>query len=117
MLVQPQALLHVWSLQSSSFFFDAAIINDAIGDLLFDPNMKCLTCSGSEYEGAAQKQVMSFFVVDGTTDDGASTYKVTIKSVLKLNLIIRFLLCGVSFIQASKLYIGFKEETGMGGTW
>ena len=66
--------------------------------------------------GAARKRAMSVFVVDGTAmdEEHASTYKATIKSVLKLNLIIRFMSCGVTFVQASKLYLGFKDKTGMG---
>lgn len=115
--VQPQASATslILAKQQCTFIFDAAIINDVIGDLLFDPNVECTSRSGSpEDEGAARKRAMSVFVVNGTSDDEASTYKATIKSVLKLNLIIRFLSCGVSFAQASKLYVGFKEETGMG---
>ena len=55
---------------------------------------------------------MSLFV-DNSKSEG-TTYKATIQSVLQMNLIVRFLSCGVPFLQASKLYTGFKEETGMG---
>jgi hypothetical protein len=37
-----------------------------------------------------------------------------VKSVLKLNLIIKFVSVGVSFRQIRRLYQSVKEETGMG---
>jgi hypothetical protein len=56
--------------------------------------------------GAARKRAMSVFVVDGTAmdEEHASTYKATIKSVLKLNLIIRFMSCGVTSKGAKTKY-------------
>ena len=117
-IVQPQASATslILAKHQCTFIFDAAIMNEVIRGLPFDPNVECPAGSAPDDEGAARKRAMSVFVVDGTAmnEELASTYKATIKSVLKLNLTIRFLLCGVSFVQASKLYLGFKEETGMG---
>jgi hypothetical protein len=41
-------------------------------------------------------------------------YTAKVKSVLKLNLVAKFVAIGVSFCQASKLYHSVKEETSMG---
>jgi uncharacterized metal-binding protein len=40
-----------------------------------------------------------------------------VNSVLKLNLIAKFVAIGVSFCQASKPYHWEKEETGMASLW
>ena len=41
-------------------------------------------------------------------------YTVKVNSVLKLNMVAKFVAIGVSFRQASKLFQTVKEETGMG---
>ena len=53
---------------------------------------------------------MKMFVHDA--EEGVYTVKVN--SVLKLNLVTKFIAIGVSFRQARKLYQTVKEETGMG---
>ena len=112
-LLQPQASATslILAKQQCTFIFDASIVNEIIGGLLFDPDVECAAHAAPD-EGAARKRAMSVFAVGTTTHE--AIYTATIKSVLKLNFIIRFLLCGILFLQASKLYIGFKEETGMG---
>ena len=41
-------------------------------------------------------------------------YVVESKSMLKMNLIVKFVSVGMSFCQARQLYQSVKEETGMG---
>ncbi len=53
--LQASATNLILAKQQCTFIFDAAIINDVIGDPLFDPNVEeCMTRSGSpKDEGAA----------------------------------------------------------------
>jgi hypothetical protein len=110
--VQPQASTTsmILAKQKCTFIIDADIIVDVIGCLLFDPSVELEEEADDVL--TTQKRAMLVFVVNIDTQE--ATYKATITSALKLNLIIRLLSCGVSFVQAMKLYIGFKEETGMG---
>jgi hypothetical protein len=41
-------------------------------------------------------------------------YVASVKSILKMNLIVKFVTVGVSFRQASRIYQSAKEKTGMG---
>ena len=41
-------------------------------------------------------------------------FVIEVKSILKLNMVTNFVLVGVSFQQASRLYQSVKEDTGMG---
>ena len=43
-----------------------------------------------------------------------NVYVADVKSVLQMNLVVRFVAVGVLFRQASRLYRSVKEETGMG---
>ena len=57
-----------------------------------------------------KKRILKMFVYNPEDD----MYTAKVNSVLKLNLVAKFVAIGVSFRQASKLYHSVKEETGMG---
>lgn len=57
----------------------------------------------------ARKNSLKAFTFDA--DDGVFT--ASVKSILKLNLVIKFISVGVSFRQASQLYHVVKDETGL----
>jgi hypothetical protein len=79
--------------------------------MLFDPEIECPDDLGNEGRvNNIKKNAMNLFVMN--EEDG--TYSVTVKSILKLNMLVKFIAVGVSFRQASKLYQSVKEETGMG---
>ncbi len=56
-----------------------------------------------------KKRVLKMFVYNPEDD----LYTAKVNSVLKMNLVAKFVAIGVSFRQASKLYHSVKEETGM----
>lgn len=62
-----------------------------------------------EVDSARKKALKSF-----TFNEEDNVFVAEVKSMLKLNLIIKFVSVGVSFRQASRLYQSVKEETGMG---
>jgi hypothetical protein len=70
--------------------------------LLFDSN--------TEDVEQTKRNAMKVFVLN--EDD--EVYVATVKSVLKLKMIVKFIAVGISFRQASRLYQSVKEETGMG---
>ncbi|KAI2494553.1 hypothetical protein MHU86_19968 [Fragilaria crotonensis] len=57
-----------------------------------------------------KKKILKMFV-HNVEDD---VYTAKVNSVLKLNLVAKFVAIGVSFRQASRLYHTVKKETGMG---
>ena len=59
---------------------------------------------------AERRRILKMFVHDAEED----VYTVKVNSVLKLNLVAKFIAIGVSFRQARKLYQTVKDETGMG---
>jgi len=62
------------------------------------------------YATLERKRILKMFEYSPEDD----VYTARVKSVLKLNLVAKFVAIGVSFRQASKLYHSVKEETGMG---
>ncbi len=58
-----------------------------------------------------EKKKILNMLVHSVEDD---VYTAKVNSVLKLNLVAKFIAIIVSFCQASKLYHSVKEETGMG---
>jgi hypothetical protein len=112
--VQPEASMkaRIIAKQKCKFLIDADIVNILIGELLLDePTTEDAdnANAGVQIE-RARKNALKIFTFQA--DDGVFTADV--KSVLKLNLIIKFVSVGVSFRQASRLYQSVKEETGMG---
>lgn len=69
-------------------------------------------------KGQPQKRAMSVLVWMARQrmkkQHHASTNKATIKAVLKVNLMIRFLLCGVSFVPTSKPCLWLQRRNGNG---
>ena len=63
------------------------------------------------YATMEKRRILKMFVY-AAEDDVYTAVKVN--SVLKLNMVAKFVAIGVSFRQASKLYQTVKEETGMG---
>ena len=112
--VQPQATTTslILAKQKCWFLIDAAIIDEVIGGLLFDTNEDEITEDEDtvvDDHVAAKKRAMSVFVIDNESEE-EKRYIAKIKSALKLNLIVRFLSCGVSFRQVSKL-ISIENES------
>jgi hypothetical protein len=66
--------------------------------------------SSDSFATLEKKRVLKMFVYN--PEDHLYTAKVN--SVLKLNLVAKFVAIGVSFRPASKLYHSVKEEMGMG---
>jgi hypothetical protein len=60
-------------MQQFTFIFNAAIINEVIGCLLYDPNIECPACLAPDHEGAAPKKSDVSFGVDGTATDEEAT--------------------------------------------
>jgi hypothetical protein len=70
------------------------------------------TASMTELHATLEKRRILKMFVYAAEDD---VYTVKVNSVLKLNMVAKFVATGVSFCQASKLYqTVVKEETGMG---
>jgi hypothetical protein len=111
--VQPEASMkaRIIAKQKCKFLIDADIVNILIGELLLDepPEEDADNPNGVQVE-RARRNALKVFTFQ--CDDGVFTADV--KSVLKLNLIIKFVSVGVSFRQASRLYQSVKEETGIG---
>jgi hypothetical protein len=98
---------------------------DIEGNPDLSPPASVLGLSGGEEEGDGssdeltnteafatleKKRMLKMFVYNAEDD----VYIAKVNSVLKLNLVAKFVAIGVSFRQASKLYHSVKEETGMG---
>ena len=66
--------------------------------------------STDPYATLERKRILKMFEYNPEDD----VYTARVKSVLKLNLVAKFVAIGVSFCQASKRYHLVKEETGMG---
>jgi hypothetical protein len=112
--VQPQASVKalVISKQQVNYIIDKEIVDGIIGDMLFDPEFECPDDLGNEGRvNNVKKNAMKMFLLN---DEEDGTYTVQIKSILKLNMLVKFIAVGVSFRQASKLYQSVTEETGMG---
>jgi hypothetical protein len=111
--VQPQATTRslILAKQKCWFMIDAAIIDEVIGGLLFDTNEEITEDEDTVVDDpvAAKKRAMSVFVIDNESEE-EQRYIAKIKSALKMNLIVRFLSCGVSFRQVSKL-ISIENES------
>jgi hypothetical protein len=113
--VQPQASVYasLMSQQQCIFNIDKNVIDNIIGELLFDPAVEYTAndvAGGESRMRAAKKNAMKLF----TYNEEDKVYSVSIKSILKMNMIIKFVAVGVSFHQASRLYQSVKEETGLG---
>ena len=108
--VQPEGSMkaRIIAKQKCKYIIDADVVNDLIGELLFDDSED----GGSEdYDpGRAKKAALKIFVLNPEDN----VYVADVKSVLQMNLVVRFVAVGVSFCQASRLYRSVKEETGMG---
>ena len=129
--------------QKCSFIIDADILTKVIVDLLLalpPPRTQGGTSDGDLTEASATAAALLLSEeedVDGVGDEGSTStevvnaerrrilkmfvhdaeegvYTVKVNSVLKLNLVAKFIAIGVSFRQAKKLYQTVKEETGMG---
>jgi hypothetical protein len=61
------------------------------------------------YATLGKIRILKMFFVHAAEDD---VYTVKVNSVLKLNVVAKFVAIGVFFCQASKLYQTVKEETG-----
>jgi hypothetical protein len=115
--LQPQATsiqAQVLAKQKCSFFIDSDIVTDLIGKLLFDQDVECPAAADggrglSEVE-KARTNALSLFKFN--EEDGI--FVVGVASILKMNMIVRFVSVGVSFRQASRLYSSVKEETQLG---
>jgi hypothetical protein len=111
--VQPQASVKAMAFakQQFNFVIDKDIVEKIIGDMLFDPDVECAGDDGNVTRfNVAKANAMKIFTKNA--EDG--TYTIMVKSILKMNMIVKFVAVGVSFRQASKLYQSVKEETGMG---
>ena len=141
--VQPEGSVkaQIIAKQKCSFIIDGDIISKIIIDLLItltrirqgdvdhdnnssgsEPLISVLLSDGGEEDNSIdlnnsevlvsleKKKVLKLFVRN--FEDYVYTAKVN--SVLKLNVVAKFVAIGVSFRQASKLYRTVKEETGMG---
>ena len=140
--IQPEASIKtkIIAKQKCSFVIDADIVTKVIVDLLLTPppprtqggsDEDLLEASAtaalllSEEEDVAgfgeegstrtevviegRRRILKMFVHDAEED----VYTIKVNSVLKLNLVAKFIAFGVSFRQARKLYQTVKEETGM----
>jgi hypothetical protein len=120
--VQPEASLkaQIISKQKCKYIIDADIVNILIGEILLDDpparptNDEDLLADNDNAGVRAverfRKNALKLFVFQ--EDDGV--FAADVKSVLKMNLIIKYVSIGVSFRQASRLYQSVKEDTGIG---
>jgi hypothetical protein len=92
--VQTEAIMKakIFAHQKCLYMIDVEIIEQLIGDLLFDSN--------TEDVEQTTRNAMKVFFLNG--DD--EVYVATVKSVLKLNMIVKFIAVGISFRQESRLY-------------
>jgi hypothetical protein len=91
--------------QKCLYAINSEIIEQLMGNLLFDS-----TAEGTDDDIERTKtNAMKAFVLN--EDD--EVYVATVKSVLKLNMIVKFIAVGISFRQANRLYQSVKDETGM----
>jgi hypothetical protein len=97
--VQPEATMkaRIFAQQKCLYMIDVEIIEQLIGDLLFDSNTE-------DVETTKRNAMKVFFLNE---DD--EVYVATVKSVLKLIMIVKFIAVGISFRQASRLYQSVKE--------
>ena len=98
--------------QKCNFILDGAIMKTLVFGLLFENlNSDSDEVDSAEVERAKQRVAKHF-----KYNEEDDVYVVENKSILKLNpsLLNNFVLVGVSFCQASRLYQSVKEETGMG---
>ena len=110
---------HRLATQKITFYVDANIVHKVIGDLLFDADVEDPESDPAKARSRASK---IFVPVDDEDNDESSSeeernvevYCATVTSVLKLNLLVKFVAVEVSFRQASRLYISVKEEIGFG---
>ena len=87
---------------------DTEIIEQLIGELLFDTSAESNSCDDDI--DRRKRYAMRAFVFN--EDD--KVYVATVNSVLKMNLIVKFLATGVPFRQASRIYHSVKEELRLG---
>ena len=104
--VQPEGSMkaRIIAKQKCKFIIDSDIVNIIIGELLLDEPV-----DGAPVDEARKNSLKAF-----TFDPEDGVFTASVKSILKLNLVIKFISVGVSFRQASRLYQSVKEETGMG---
>lgn len=107
--VQPEASMkaRIIAKQKCDYLIDVEIIDKLIGCMLFDT-----TAEGDNLDDVERSKRNAMKVFDLKEDD--QVYVTRVKSVLKLNIIVKFVEIGVSFRQASRLYQSVKDETGMG---
>ena len=108
--VQPQASMKasIIAKEKCKYIIDTEIIEQLIGELLFDTSAESNSCDDDI--DRRKRYAMRAFVFN--EDD--KVYVATVNSVLKMNLIVKFLATGVSFRQASRIYHSVKEELGLG---
>ncbi|KAG7343599.1 hypothetical protein IV203_021544 [Nitzschia inconspicua] len=107
--VQPEASLkaRIIAKQKCDYLIDVEIIDKLIGDMLFDT-----TSEGDNLDDVERSKQIAMKVFE--LEEDKQVYVTRVKSVLKLNIIVKFVEIGVSFRQASRLYQSVKDETGMG---
>jgi hypothetical protein len=104
--VQPQASVQATILSKQKFTcsINKEIVDDIVWGLYFDPDIEI----PDENVGAGRnKRVFEYNEED-------KVYSVSVKSILKMNMIVKFVAVGVSFNQANRLYQSVKDEAGMG---
>jgi hypothetical protein len=92
-LVQKSLLARIFAQQKSLYMIDVEIIEQLIGDLQLDSTTE-------DVVERTKRNAMNAFVLN--EDD--QVYVASVKSILKMNLIVKFVAVGVSFRQASRLY-------------
>lgn len=106
------------AIQKTDFVIEASIVDVLIGDLLFDSDDENAEDSESAPSKVQARALKIFVPLKDDEDDDEDTafecYSASVASVLKLNLIVKFISIGVSFRQASRLYMAMKEEIGLG---
>ncbi|KAG7353887.1 hypothetical protein IV203_003242 [Nitzschia inconspicua] len=107
--VQPEASMkaRINAKQKCDYLIDVEIIDKLIGGMLFDT-----TSEGDNLDDVERSKRIAMKVFDLEEDKQVSVTRV--QSVLKLNIIVKFVEIGVSFRQASRLYQSVKDETEMG---
>lgn len=96
--------------EKCTFTIDAPIIKTLVFGLLFDDDDE--NEEGGGHDSHEKRKEYAFKKL--VQHDENNTCSIAIKSVLKLNMVAKFVAVGVSFRQASKLYQAVREESGMG---
>ena len=112
------------AIQKANYVVEASIVDTLIGDLLFDVDAEIVVDNSETDPSKVRARALKIFVpLSGDEEehpgaaeeqDASIAYSATITSVLKLNLTVKFITIGVSFCQASRLYMAMKGEIGLG---